>query len=221
MFERFTDGARQVLVLAQHEAGSLGHNHVGTEHLLLGIARQGDGVGAAALRRLGFDPEVARAEVQRQVGEGGAGLQPGDADVLRSIGIDIDEVRRQAEEAFGPGALERARWQRRCRRRGRSDASPFTPRAKRSLELALREALALRHNYIGTEHVLLGLLREGQGLAALLLCRQGIALDGARLAVLTELGATDVPLPRRRRRLPGWHRRDRRGIRHRRARRAL
>ncbi len=220
MFERFTDGARQVLVLAQEEAGSLRHNYVGTEHLLLGVARQ-VGVGAAALRRLGFDAEVARAEAQRQVGEGnGSGLRPGDAEVLRSIGIDLDEVRRQVEGAFGPGALERARWRRRCRPRGRSDALPFTPRAKKCLELALREALALRHGNIGTEHVLLGLLREGEGLAAVLLGHQGIGLDAARLAVLTELGTGDVSLPRRRRRLPGWRRGDRPGVRHRRARRA-
>ena len=186
MFERFTDRARRVLVLAQEEARLLGHNYVGTEHLLLGLAREADGVGAAVLRRLGFDADEARAEARRVVGEGAAGLEPGDADVLRSIGIDLDEVRRQAEEAFGPGALERARWRRRCR----TPIGPglaFTPRAKKCLELALREALKLKHGYIGTEHVLLGLLREGEGLAAMLLCRQGVDLEVARAAVLDEL----------------------------------
>ena len=201
MFERFTDRAREGLVLAQEEARRLQHNYIGTEHLLLGVARQGDGLGAAALRGVGFDADAARAEVSpRPGGEHGSGLRPGDADVLRSIGIDLDEVRRQAEEAFGPGALDRARPPR-CRPLSRSNATPFTPRAKKVLELALRESLALRHNYIGTEHVLLGLLREEQGLAAALLCRQGIALDAVRSAVLAELGgSSDVGAgPRRRR----------------------
>ena len=186
MFERFTDRARRVLVLAEEEARSLGHNYVGTEHLLLGVARERDGVGAVVLTRLGFDAGAARAEVRRVVSEGAAGLEPGDADVLRSIGIDLDEVRRQAEDAFGPGALERAGWRRRCRARV-GPGLAFTPRAKRCLELALREALTLKHGYIGTEHVLLGLLREGEGLAATLLCRQGVDLDAARTAVVEEL----------------------------------
>ena len=165
-------------------------------------------VRAAELVRV---PRRPAADVRRRL----------DAEALATIGIDLDEVRRQVEGAFGPGALERARWPRRCRPQGRRHATPFTPRAKKCLELALREAVALGHGYIGPEHVLLGILREGQGLAAALLLRQGIGQDAARTAVLMELGGDQGVLPPRRRRLPGWQPRRRLGPRHRRPRRAL
>lgn len=115
-----------------------------------------------------------------------------DATALRAIGIDVDVVRAAVEESFGPGALERARagGQRRRRRRRAigSGHIPFTRRAKKVLELSLREAVQLRHNDIGTEHVLLGLLREGEGLATQLLQQRGLSFDELRRQVLTELG---------------------------------
>ncbi len=128
MFERFTDRARKVLTLAQDEARQLHHPFIGTEHILLGVLREGDGMGAEALRALGVSPAVVRAKVVDIVGTPGAG---------------------------GAGS------------------PPFTPRAKKVLELALREALQRDHSYIGTEHILLGLEREGEGVAAKVLADCG------------------------------------------------
>ena len=128
MFHRFTDRARRVVHLAQEEARLLRHDYVGTEHLLLGLLYEGEGVAARA---------------------------------LESLGISREDVRGQVEEITGHGQGSRA------------GPIPFTPRAKKVLELSLREALALGHHYIGTEHLLLGLLREGQGVAAQVLTRLG------------------------------------------------
>jgi ATP-dependent Clp protease ATP-binding subunit ClpC len=139
VFERFTDRARRVVVFAQEEARLLNHNYIGTEHLLLGLLREGDGVAAKA---------------------------------LESLGISLDEVRGQVENIIGQGAT------------APTGHIPFTPRAKKVLELSLREALQLSHNYIGTEHILLGLAREGQGVAAQVLVKQGATLDAVRSAVL-------------------------------------
>ena len=108
MFERFTTGAREVVVLAQDEARRLRHNYLGTEHLLLGLLREQGGVGRQALDRLGVELDDARFDVVRIIGAGRDHAE-GDADALRSIGIDLDEVRRRVEETFGPGALERVR----------------------------------------------------------------------------------------------------------------
>jgi ATP-dependent Clp protease ATP-binding subunit ClpA len=189
MFERFTKPARDVVVGAQQEARGLRHGYIGTEHLLLGILREGSGAGARALQRLGIDLNTIRSEVIREVGEGPpGGTREEDAEALRAIGIDLDEVRRRIEEAFGPGALERripGRWRRRGA--GRCDPLPlplagrvpFTPRAKKVLELSLREALHLGHRYIGTEHILLGIVREGEGLASQVLSARGA--PGARI----------------------------------------
>ena len=118
MFERFTDRARRVVVLAQEEARMLNHNYIGTEHILLGLIHEGEGVAAKA---------------------------------LESLGISLEAVRQQVEEIIGQG------------QQAPSGHIPFTPRAKKVLELSLREALQLGHNYIGTEHILLGLIREGDG----------------------------------------------------------
>ena len=157
MFERFTDKARTSLAVASAEAERLGHNFLGTEHVLLGLLQSG-GVAAQVLASEGLTVDAVRDEVRRRVGSG----SPTDAESLRSIGIDLDEVRSAVEGSFGPGALERpvkakgVRW--RTRR-------PFVPRAKKVLELGLREALGLGHNYIGTEHVLLAIVRLGEGVA--------------------------------------------------------
>jgi ATP-dependent Clp protease ATP-binding subunit ClpA len=195
VFERFTERARLAVVEAQEEAIRFRHRYIGTEHLLLGVTGQETSVGARALRRLGFELEPARGAVRKLVGEGppmDPSVPDDDAAALEAIGIDLEEVRRRAEAAFGPGALDRGLGRRR-RRRGRcvvgplGGSIPFTPRAKKCLELGLREAVRLGHNYIGTEHILLGILREGQGLAVDLLRDQGVSPDGLRAAVMGEL----------------------------------
>jgi hypothetical protein len=139
MFERFTDRARRVVVLAQDEARLLRHTYIGTEHLLLGLVHEGDGVAAQALKEMQVSLTAVREEVEAVIGTG-----------------------QQAPASH----------------------IPFTPRAKKVLELALREALQLGHNYIGTEHILLGLIREGEGVAAQVLVRLGADLDRVREKVI-------------------------------------
>jgi ATP-dependent Clp protease ATP-binding subunit ClpA len=161
MFQRFTALARQSLVEATAEARDQGHNFVGTEHQLLGVLRVQQGVAHDVLRDAGVSYGSARAEVAATLG---AGV---DADALAAIGIDIEAVRRAVDASFGPGALERAVTGQRLGTGG----PPFTARARRVIELSLREALALKHNYIGTEHILLAIIREDQGVPALVLRR--------------------------------------------------
>ncbi|MSX62745.1 MAG: AAA family ATPase, partial [Actinobacteria bacterium] len=139
MFERFTDRARRVVVLAQEEARMLNHNYIGTEHILLGLIHEGEGVAAKA---------------------------------MESLGISLEAVRSQVEEIIGQG------------QQAPSGHIPFTPRAKKVLELSLREALQLGHNYIGTEHILLGLIREGEGVAAQVLIKLGADLARVRQQVI-------------------------------------
>ena len=139
MFERFTDRARRVVVLAQEEARMLNHNYIGTEHILLGLIHEGEGVAAKG---------------------------------LESLGISLEGVRSQVEEIIGQG------------QQAPSGHIPFTPRAKKVLELSLREALQLGHNYIGTEHILLGLIREGEGVAAQVLVKLGADLNRVRQQVI-------------------------------------
>jgi ATP-dependent Clp protease ATP-binding subunit ClpC len=142
LFERFTDRARRVIVLAQEAAKGLGHNYLGTEHILLGVIREGDGIGAQVLNEAGFTSEKALAKITEMVPAGDAVIK-------------------------GP--------------------IPFTPRAKKAIEMALREALQLGHNYIGTEHLLLGLIREGETAASEILASEGIDIDLARKAILEKL----------------------------------
>jgi ATP-dependent Clp protease ATP-binding subunit ClpC len=139
LFERFTDRARRVLVLAQEEARLLNHNFIGTEHILLGLIHEGEGVAAKA---------------------------------LESLGISLEAVREKVEETIGPAGSST------------TGSPPFTPRAKKVLELSLREALQLGHNYIGTEHMLLGLVREGEGVAAQVLVSLGADLSRVRQQVI-------------------------------------
>lgn len=187
MFERFSSHARQVVVLAQQEGRTLHHSRIGTEHLLLGLLAEGEGVAAVTLAEAGLTLEAARAETVRLL----SGDPAGDAEALKVIGIDLDAVRATVEETFGPGALERAQD---CDHRGRRRARrvgghiPFTPRAKQVLELSLREALRLGHNSIGTEHVLLGLLREGRGLGVKVLTERGIDVAALRQRVVAAAG---------------------------------
>jgi ATP-dependent Clp protease ATP-binding subunit ClpC len=148
MFERFTDRARNAVKQAQEEARRLDHNYIGTEHVLLGLLGEPEGVGAGALAALGVSLQAARADVERIVGRG---------------------------EGAPTGHI------------------PFTIGAKKTLELSLREALKLQHNYIGTEHIVLGLVREGKGVAARVLVESGADLTAIRREVMRLLssGAAD------------------------------
>jgi ATP-dependent Clp protease ATP-binding subunit ClpC len=139
MLDRFTDRARRVVKLAEEEARMLNHNYIGTEHILLGLIREGDGVAARA---------------------------------LESLEINLDAVRQQVEQIIGQG------------QHAPSGHIPFTPRAKKVLELSLREAVQLGHDHIGTEHILLGLIREGDGVAAQVLVKMGADLNRVREQVI-------------------------------------
>ena len=177
MFERFTDEARNAVVAAQREASALDHGWIGTEHLLLALLADADGRGGRVLRDFGVDVAWARSEVERIVGRGEPDL---DADALATLGIDLDAVRERVERTFGAGALSR----RRCRRGLMTGgALPFTARAKKALELSLREAIAMGDDHIGSEHLLLGLTREGDGVAGRILRSRGIDRDTIRAAL--------------------------------------
>jgi ATP-dependent Clp protease ATP-binding subunit ClpC len=147
VFERFTDRARRVVVLAQEEARLLDHSYIGTEHILLGLVHEEEGLAARALELLGISLVAVRREVEQSIGRGD-----------------------------GPPAGH----------------VPFTPRAKKVLELSLREALQLGHNYIGTEHILLGLVREGEGVAATVLQSFGVELERVREVVIDLVQGRDV-----------------------------
>jgi ATP-dependent Clp protease ATP-binding subunit ClpC len=153
VFERFTDRARRVVVLAQEEARLLNHSYIGTEHILLGLLSEAEGVGAQALIRQNLDLQILRDTVVEVIGRG---------------------------ESFPQGHI------------------PFTPRAKKVLELSLRESLQLGHNYIGTEHIVLGLAREGEGVACQILENAGVGLNRLRASVLELLGpGSGEPMPAR------------------------
>lgn len=180
MFERFTTDARAVVIGAQEEARSLRSERIGTEHLLLSMCRTG-GASAALLGSVGLDHDRVRRDVERLIGSGG--LSDSDAAALGAIGIDLDAVRAKLEETFGPGALDAGSGPRRrgmFRRKVGGGHIPFGPRAKKVLELALREAIQLRSSEIRSEHVLLGLLREGNGLAAKVMADAGVDLAELR-----------------------------------------
>ena len=246
MFERFTDGARRVVVQAQHAARRLGHNYIGCEHLLLALAET-DGPAGAVLRDQGVTPEAVEAQIVRIIGRGTTGTGPAgpastggpadplhglDQEALAAIGIDLDVVRARLEAAFGPDALDRAvgayrrgaqpgrprrpgpalgkgpvarlihvRRTRRARRvafagpgpqgaaRRPADPAPrghipFTPRAKKSLELSLREAKALHDSYIGVQHLVLAQLAMPDGMGRTILQVLGVSNDSLRAAVL-------------------------------------
>lgn len=186
MFNRFTPEAKAVVVEAQGHARRLRHPWVGTEHLLLALLAT-EGRTARLLAEHGVDLAAAEVELAR--------LVPGaDADrsALADLGIDLVRVRDATESAFGPGALERARARRRCGarrlgRRGRlarraaaTGHIPFSRRAKAALQLALRESIRLRHRRIDAEHIALGVLREGRGVACTILARRGVPFDRLR-----------------------------------------
>jgi ATP-dependent Clp protease ATP-binding subunit ClpA len=185
VFERFTTQARAVVTRAQREARQLGHPSIGTQHVLLGILDEPDAAAGRALGALGLDGDEVRDDVRR-FEQDRAAFSEEDADALRSVGIDLDEVRRTVEEAFGPGALERSTSDRRGLGAGHI---PFTAESKKALELALREALHLGHRYIGTEHLLLGLVRDEGSSAARILSARGVDRERVRAEVLRQLAA--------------------------------
>ncbi|MGY2005156.1 Clp protease N-terminal domain-containing protein [Blastococcus sp. SYSU DS1024] len=167
MFERFAQEARDV-VGAQAEARALRDPRIGTEHLLLGMLARPATTAARALAGHGITHDGVVAAV---CAHGGDDL---DADALSSLGIDLDAVRDRVEEAFGPGALDGPR------RKGPGGHIPFTPRATKVLELSLREAIAMKSRTITDGHVLLGLIREGEGLAMKVLHDRGVDLPALR-----------------------------------------
>jgi ATP-dependent Clp protease ATP-binding subunit ClpA len=186
MFERFTAEARRTIELGVAVAKELGHDHLGAEHLLIALAGTGPSIATDALIACGFDPVRARLDLVRIEPPGRPDLSEADAAALRAIGVDLDEVRRRTEAAFGPGALDRRRrWH--GRRRVRVCGLPFMPRAKQGLELALREAIRLGHRSIGPGHVLLGLLRL-DAMSTQLLLAQGVDLRRLRTEVIHRLG---------------------------------
>jgi ATP-dependent Clp protease ATP-binding subunit ClpA len=198
MFERFTADARTVVVTAQGEARRLGHNFIGTEHTLLGLLAAEDSAIARALAADGVDAEFVRGDIVRRVGPhppdlSFAEIEQEDAEALKAIGIDLAEVRKAIEATFGEGALRIARENAPKKRGlfGRSYAVgghiPFTNRNKKVLELSLREALRLDQKFIAPEHIMLGLLREGQGLAAQILAEKGVDLGRLRTEMTTAL----------------------------------
>lgn len=170
MFERFTEPARDVVKGAQKLAREFEHPRIGTEHLLLGILA-GDSPGSRVLARLGVAEDAVRVEV--------VGADDPDAAALSAIGIDLDAVQARAEETFGPGALDRSLWHGRRGRfgGGRGRHIPMTEGAKTALERSLRESLGLHHTYIGTEHLLLGVVTDPQERAPVILRRLGATSD--------------------------------------------
>jgi ATP-dependent Clp protease ATP-binding subunit ClpA len=185
VFERFTTQARSVVTLAQQEARKLGRPNIGTQHLLLGILGALDTAGARALEALGVGERDVREDV-RSLDRDRSAFSDQDADALRSVGIDLDEVRRTVEETFGPGALERAATAGGCPWSGHV---ALAPGSKKALELALREAIHLGHRSIGTEHLLLGLVRDDGCSAARILAARGADRERVRAAVLREIAA--------------------------------
>jgi ATP-dependent Clp protease ATP-binding subunit ClpA len=179
MFERFTDRARTIVKGAKDEADSLGHHAIGTEHLLLGMLAAEGGIGQTVLRASDIDYAAVRAVIA--AGD--------DAAALRSIGIDLDAVRASVEQTFGPGALRRAEPAERGGFLFRRTKLPsrFNNSAKKCLELSLRIALSMKHNYIGTEHILLAILKEERGTGGRLLREQGMSYDRTLELVQTAL----------------------------------
>jgi ATP-dependent Clp protease ATP-binding subunit ClpA len=185
VFERFTTPARSVVTLAQQEARELGRANVGTQHVLLGILGTPDTAGARALEALGIRERDVREDVRRLDRDRSA-FSDQDADALRGVGIDLDEVRRTVEQTFGSGALERGAT---AGARSWAGHVPFTRGSKKALELALREATHLGHRAIGTEHLLLGLVRDDGCSAARILAARGADRERVRAAVLREIAA--------------------------------
>ncbi|MFI0445355.1 Clp protease N-terminal domain-containing protein [Actinomadura sp. 6N118] len=183
MFERFTQQARDAVTGAQQEARDLGHGRIGPEHLLLALIAC-DGPAAAAMRAQGLEITAMRAAVARLAADTSA--DPLDPEALRTLGIDLDAVRQATEQTFGEGALDAPPG--RFRGSGKRHL-PFGPSAKKSLELSLRQALRLKHNYIGAGHVLLGILQDRDPRAVRVLVESGADIDELRTEVTRFIAA--------------------------------
>ncbi|MCW2700604.1 MAG: Clp domain protein [Blastococcus sp.] len=181
MFERFTQQARQIVEGAQGQARQLHSGRVGTEHLLLSLVAQAGSASADVLAAHGLTHDSVAESVRAYVGAGDL-----DADALTTLGIDLDAVRDRVEATFGPGALDGGPA---GRNTGMIGHIPFTPRAKKVLELSLREAVALKSRTIADGHIALGLLREGEGLAMKVLADRGVDLEAVRRELRTALQA--------------------------------
>ncbi|MFC0437337.1 Clp protease N-terminal domain-containing protein [Kutzneria buriramensis] len=177
MFEKFTDRAKRVLVLAQDESMRQGHDFIGTEHVLVGLAGVRDTVAGEVLHDKGVTTQSLRDEIARVLAD--SGVRPASpqaaTEALASIGVDVEEIRRRADETFGPGKFHFPR-------------PPFSPRAKKVLEYTLRSSVELGSATIGTEHILLGMLAEGQGVALTVLRNLDVDVDSIKPAVLARLG---------------------------------
>ena len=200
MFERFTKEARNVVVRAQEEARSLRHGWIGTEHLLLAALRAPGDPGVATLARLGVTADSCRSAVSGVVSARNGSLGPEDAEALRTLGIDLDQVARKAREAFGPGALEEPLNDPEAEGRSRNGPLgslgglgplkghiPFSARAKKAMEVTLREAVARNDRRIGVEHLMLALLSADDRITRAVFERLGIVPGDVRELVLADL----------------------------------
>ncbi|MBI3332916.1 MAG: hypothetical protein HYZ93_02360, partial [Candidatus Omnitrophica bacterium] len=234
MFNRFTERARKVILLAKEEAKRFNHDYIGTEHILLGLIREGEGVAAAVLQNLGLSSDQIRLEVEKLVQLGPSTIVSGDIPVTpkakKVIELAMDEARNLGHNYIGTEHLllglirdgegiATAVLQRLGLRLETVTAEveralaglpktltfgevPFTPQAKRVLELSIEEARQLGHNYIGTEHLLLGIMKEGQSIAAKILESLGARLDEVRQETLALLGDQYYPRPKKRSQTP-------------------
>jgi ATP-dependent Clp protease ATP-binding subunit ClpA len=200
MLERFTTQARDVITRAAKEADLLGRQPAGTQHILLALLNEDAGISYTVLHGTGLDAAQVRAEILRLTASPANTLTDDDATALRSIGIDLDAVLARVEESFGQGALDSgdsAEEDERERRRGflgrkqapNSGRTRFTSQARKVIELSLREAVRLHQKEIGTEHLLLGLLRQGDGQAGKIIVSAGVSLEDLRTATLAAMPA--------------------------------
>ncbi|MGX6601078.1 Clp protease N-terminal domain-containing protein [Micromonosporaceae bacterium Da 78-11] len=201
MFERFTQEARDTVIRAQTEARELHRAPIGTEHLLLALLHDDTGPVAAALRDSGVDAAFVRDDLRDRVDPHPTVIAQAETDAedkaaLKAIGIDLDAVRAAIEENFGAGALRLPRAAPAAKKRKLfglfttgTGHIPFSDRSKKVLELSLREALRLKQKFIAPEHIMLGILREGNGLAMLILTDKGVDLDRLRAELTRSLDA--------------------------------
>jgi ATP-dependent Clp protease ATP-binding subunit ClpA len=176
LFEIFTDAAKRSLVLGQDEAIALGHDFIGTEHLLLGLVGVPDGLAGQVLAESGVTADRARTEAVGMLAAAGVtgASSRGPVEALAAIGIDVEEIRQRADETFGPGEFQFPR-------------PAYTTEAKNAIERSVSEAQSLGHDYVGTEHLLLGLLATGEGIGVAILSAVGADLDSLRAGVLARV----------------------------------
>ena len=176
MFEIFTEAAKRSLVLGQDEAITLGHDFIGTEHLLLGLLGVPDGLAGQVLAASGVTADRTRSEAVGMLAAAGVtgASSRGPVDALAAIGIDVEEIRQRADATFGPGEFQFPR-------------PAYTSEAKKAIEQSVSEAQSLGHDYVGTEHMLLGLLAAGEGIGVRILTAVGADLDALRAGLLARM----------------------------------